>query len=171
MLKHPLQQATQSTVLLVGLAILCGGAISLARPARSYAAPAPPNEPISADALSQRGMQLRAEIDATYKQLRASKTLANAVNEANDVTAIVLKYIPPGISFDDAEAILRASGCTIGPPQQGHIFARSHMKDRFFDLKHSFAVELIPQVPGDFQVVRRVSARIYLEYVPNADRR
>lgn len=130
-----------------------------------------PTEPTTADELSQRGLQLRADIDAVYVKLRASKSLKNTVRDGNDVTAIVLKYIPIGMRFDYAEAILRAAGCKIGPPQQGQVVARTRMKDRLLDLKHALSVELTPPTPGDFSVVHNVAATIYLQYVPNASNR
>ncbi len=120
--------------------------------------------------LKQRGAQLRADIDLTYKQLRASKSLKNTVHDGNDVTAIVLQYIPIGTPFDDAEAIFRAAGCTFGL-QQGHIVARTHMRDGFFQSKHAFAADLVPQTQGNLPLVHEIYARIYLEYLPNANNR
>jgi hypothetical protein len=172
MLWHDIQRRAKPTIHRLCLAFACASVILIACATQSDAeTPALlPTEPMTQDALKQQGAQLRADIDATYKQLRASKSLKNTVNDGNDVTAIVLKYIPLGMPFDKAEAILRAAGCTIGP-QQGHIVARTHMRDGFFQSKHGFAAELVPQTPGNFNVVHDISARIYLEYVPNANNR
>jgi hypothetical protein len=135
------------------------------------ATPASQTEQLTAEALNQRGLRLRAEIDAAYRQLRISNSLKNAVNDGNDVASIVLKYILIGMSFDDAESILRTAGCKIEVPRQGHILASTHLKDRFFDLKHAFAVDLAPLASRGFVAVNQVRATIYLEYAPNANRR
>lgn len=120
---------------------------------------------VSADALLQLGRRLRAEIDAAYAQMKESKTLSNIVRQGNDVTPIVLKYIPVGIAFDDAKAILRSAGCVIPPLEQGHVFGRSAMKDGMLEVKHTFAVELTPRTPGDFSVVGAVRGTIFTKYV------
>ncbi|MGO9635765.1 MAG: hypothetical protein ACLPX1_18005 [Steroidobacteraceae bacterium] len=171
MLWHRVQQTSKLTIQLAGLVLLCASVIVVALPTKSCAETAAPQTgQLTAYEQIQRGAQLRADIDAAYKKLRASKSLKDTVHDGNDVTAIVLKYIPLGISFDDAEAILEAAGCTVGPPIQGHISARTLMADRLLALKHAFAVDLAPRVPGDFSVVDNVRATIYLDYVPNADR-
>jgi hypothetical protein len=155
------------------LVLFCASVIPFALPAKSYAESAPAQtEQITADALKHRGEQLHAEIDATYKQLRASNSLRNSLQGGNDVTAIALKYIPIGIGFADAEAILRAAGCTIVRSKQGHVSARSNLTGGFFDLYgHAFTVDLVPHAAGDFSVVAEVRANIFAKYVPNADKR
>ena len=72
--------------------------------AATPAAPATPATPAQADPLTQRGWRLRAEIDANYQQLRATKALSNRIDQPNDVTPVVAKYIPVGTTFDDAAA-------------------------------------------------------------------
>jgi hypothetical protein len=165
----------QAAIEPVHLAFLCASVILLGFPSQSCAQSAASQQTLPAteseDVLRQKGAQLRAQIDATYRQLRASKTLKNTVNDGNDVTAIVLNYIPRGTTFEVAEAILRATGCTIGQPEHGHIFARAHMRDGFLRMKHAFAVELVPRSPGDFSTVSDIRASIYLEYVANANSR
>jgi len=155
------------------LVLFCASVVPFALPIKSYAeTAAPQTEQITADALKHRGAQLQAEINATYKQLRASNSIRNSIEGGNDVTAIALKYIPVGIAFADAEAILRAAGCTIVHSKQGHVAARSNLAGGFFDLYgHAFAVDLVPRAPGDFSVVAEVRANIFAKYVPNADRR
>jgi len=162
----PLKYAT----LLSGLIIYC--AITIVWPARSDAEmTAPQTVPITADELRQRGKELRADIDATYKQLQASHALSNTVNGGNDLTAVVLKYVSVGDSFADAEAILRAAGCVIGVSKQGSVTAAIDLGGGFLELKHTFAATLTPRVAGDFSAVNAVSAKIYVKYVPNADKR
>lgn len=152
--------------------LVCASIMLIGMPATSTAeASTAPTERATADELSQRGIRLRAEIDAVYVELRVSKSLNNTVHDGNDVTAIVLNYIPVGMRFDDAEAILRAAGCKIGSPQQGRLVARARMKDKLLDLKHTLSVELTPSTSGDYDVVHDVTAKIYLQYVPNANNR
>lgn len=79
---------------------------------------------------------------------------------------------PVGISFDDAEAILRAAGCSILLLKQGYVSARSNLPRGMLDFyAHEFAVELAPRGPGEFSGVGAVRASIFIKYRPNADRR
>jgi len=172
MLVHHVGYAAKSAGPLIGFVVFCASVIFIVEPTNSFAqAPAGPSGHIAADALQQRGAQLRLGIDAVYKQLRASKSLKNTVNDGNDVTEFVLKYIPLGMPLDDAQVILRAAGCEIEAPRQGQLVARTRMRDGVLDLKHTLAIELAAPAPGDFAVVRNVSATIYLAYVPNANNR
>ena len=59
--------------------------------------------------LDRRGKQLRLEVDRTYQQLPEQKKL----KVQNDIGTLVLKYIPIGSSFKDAEAILRSAGLNV----------------------------------------------------------
>ncbi len=131
--------------------------LPIARPGTAADAAAP-------DPLTQRGWQLRAEIDATYQQLRASKTLTHRVDQTNDVTAVVVKYLPAGTSFDEAAAILSAAGCRIGVDAQGHGYATLPMRDGLLQVKHTLAVSLIPRSPNDYSIVGEVSGMIYEQY-------
>lgn len=152
----------------IGLAVLCASVIALAVPMKSYAETAAPRlEQMTADAVRQRGESLRAEIDATYKQLRASNTIRIYIKGGNDVTAIVLKYIPVGISIDDGEAILRAAGYNVGHTEEGHVFSRARLGGGLFELySGQFAADLWPQAADDFRSVGEVSATIAATYVP-----
>lgn len=63
---------------------------------------------ISSNDLDQQGKQLRTEIELEYHKLKDSKTLSLPnTGTGNDISAIILKYIPIGASFEDAERILR----------------------------------------------------------------
>src|SRR5258708_31979110 len=57
---------------------------------------------------TQRGKQLRLEIEERYKKLTDDRALKSS--RPSDITDVVVKYIPVGTSFDDAENILRAAG-------------------------------------------------------------
>jgi len=64
--------------------------------------------------LELRGEQLRKAIDETYKKLDDIKELKNMGGGYNIITDVVVKYIPIGTSFDDAEEILQAAGFKVG---------------------------------------------------------
>src|ERR1700752_4106886 len=120
--------------------------------------PVPPGSStlIAAPQLEQQGKKLRAEVDAEYKRLKASGTLPRAT----DITEIVQKYVPDGISFDDATAVLRAAGCQVGKTVSGKdVFARAHLGGHF-PMGAIFGVTLTPRSPGDFTLVGKVSASI-----------
>jgi hypothetical protein len=120
--------------------------------------------------LRQRGRQLRAEIERVYAEKEAAHSLKPKF-QRNPVTDTVVKYIPPGISFADAERILRAAGCTVDPhPNTGHAtleyddavvgrleFQRSYLFDlvKFFS---GFTVSLMPKAVGDYSTVEMVEA-------------
>jgi hypothetical protein len=167
MISHGVSPANKYTVQLVALAFLCASLSQVFLPTRSCAeTPAAQTEQLAAQAVKQRGKQLRAELDRAYRQLRASNSLARIRKGSNDVTAIVVKYIPPGISFDDAEAILRAAGCKIEqntpPMAEGYIFVSTPLGGGLLDpLGHALAIKLIPRTPGDFSVVGEVTAAIF----------
>jgi hypothetical protein len=135
------------------------------RPGTAAAAPttaqAAPTPTAPADPLTQRGWRLRAEIDATYQQLRATRTLTQRVDQTNDVTPVVQKYIPVGTSFDDAAAILRAAGCSIGVKTNGHGYATLAMRDGLLQAKHTFAIDLVPRTANDFSVIGDVGGIIF----------
>jgi hypothetical protein len=167
MLRRRFELATRFVMRAIASVCFCAGLIGIALPAKSYAqTPAAQAEPMSAETLKQHGVQLHAEIDATYQQLRASKTLSNRVRQGNDVTDVVGKYIPVGIRFDEAEAILRAAGCIVGISHEGHLFGRSTMNDRTLDIKHTFEVDLAPQSNNGISMVSEAHATIFTKYVP-----
>jgi len=159
-------------IFLIGLVVFCASAIALAVPTMSDAETvAPRAEQMTADALRQRAEKLHAEIDATYERLRASNSIKIYIKGGNDVTAIVLKYIPIGISFDDAEAILRTAGYMVGHSEDGHVFSRATLGGGLLELySGQFDVDLAPQAPDDVRVVSAVSALIFARYVPNTGR-
>lgn len=144
-----------------------GAAPPAAPAATSARAAATPTAP--ADPLTERGWRLRAEIDATYQQLRASKTLTARVDQNNDVTPVVQKYLPVGTSFDDAAAILRAAGCSIGVKANGHGYATLAMKDGLLQAKHTFAIDLVPRTANDFSVIGDVGGIIFENHRVKSD--
>lgn len=126
--------------------------------------------------ISKRGAELKGELEATYQDLKSRKALTND----NDVTAIVIKYIPIGTTFDDAEAILRAAGCLVGNPSQHQdvptrpyaermrlstVDGSLPMNHGILDIGRKFVVQLFPQTPTDYTIVDRVEASIIKQYL------
>jgi hypothetical protein len=65
--------------------------------------------------LKQRGKELRKAIDEEYKRLADADELKSEMGGGRDfITDVVIKYIPIGTSFNDAEAILRTAGFEVG---------------------------------------------------------
>lgn len=111
--------------------------------------------------LRRQGKQLRAEVDAKFDKLTSSDNLQVGV----DITAIVTKYVPPGISFDDAKQILQAAGLGGGGlTVDGHLFFRVFLGGWFFK-DTIFAVILTPRSPGDFSVVQSVKGSLFVTYL------
>lgn len=83
----------------------------------------------SQNSLEIRGQALRKNIDAAYSKLVASGVSVQGVN----ISDTVLLHIPPGTSFEDAEAILKAAGFEIAPPPTE--------QDMFKFINHGYAIQ------------------------------
>jgi hypothetical protein len=118
--------------------------------------------------LRQRGKALRNEIGSVYKTLKAEQKITG---RGTDIDDLVMKYIPLGSSFDDAEEILRSAGFRVSrrPPSD----TTSDRPDRYnvvgflkldgsFGIKIQAIVSLRPKGPGDYSEVSGVSAGIFL---------
>jgi hypothetical protein len=126
---------------------------------------------IGADDLEQRGKELRAALQRAYEDLRAARKLSGG---GTDMTDAVLPYIQTGMSFSDAETILRSAGFSVEPHpdlSQGSnphkatdwyaVLARISPFDAGFMSKVSLYVSLLPASPGDYSSVAKVSAKIF----------
>ncbi len=69
---------------------------------------------ISQIELEQRGKDLRSQLEDVYKKSVEPVFNVNA-RQSFDVTSTVGQYIPVGISFEDAKAILHAAGFKVYP--------------------------------------------------------
>jgi len=130
----------------------------------------------STNELEQRGKKLRADIDNAYKKLSEASGIKDRGMGSSPITDVVTKYIPIGISFDDAETILRSAGFAIRPRAPNPYISEKYPEkydvvatiDQYVPTpfgKTSVIVSLRPRNPGDYSVVRKVSAeitRIYL---------
>lgn len=119
--------------------------------------------------LELQGKQLRSEIDSTYKKLTDSNLIKNSGMGRNFITDIVSKYIRVGMSFDDAETILRAAGFTIQPRIPNRYLSDVEKYDERAVIeqyaptpfgKTIVSVSLRPRGPDDYSVVQNVSAEI-----------
>ena len=131
---------------------------------------------MTSSSLEQRGKQLRAAIEQTYKKLvdaRALKPMGG-----NDITKVVVQYIPVGTSFDDAESILRSAEFKVYPrPSANPTGDRQDKYDvvgeidsfdwkRIFSLsKVSVLIHLSPNAPGNYDKVNKVYAGIALSFL------
>jgi hypothetical protein len=157
MAQHSERYLTRAGQLLFGIRFLVAVGL-LATPcvfAAEVQTPAPAAHS-SAD-LRRQGKLLRAEIDAKFDKLTSSDNLGAGV----DVTAIVTKYVPPGISFDDAKQMLQAAGLSGGLTVDGKFFFRVFLGGWFFK-DTIFGVFLIPSSPGDFSVVQAVRGSLFV---------
>lgn len=111
--------------------------------------------------------QLRLEIDEAYKRIIDAGTL----KPKNDITEIVLRYIPIGTSFDDAEQVLRSAGFKVGPrpgtsapgtfPWRYDVTASIDPYSRkAFPSKVYVDVRLSPRTPNDYDKVIKIEAAI-----------
>lgn len=151
----------------VANALLCAG--SLAALLATRADLAAPADPVGLS-LPRRAQALRADIEAEYRHLRAIKALPRSSAETLDVTAAVRRDLE-GLSLGQAKAIALAAGCSIAPAADGRLSARTVLGG-VFDRKYVFALDLAaPRAQPDGAPVEAIAAKLYLLYVPNADRR
>jgi hypothetical protein len=122
----------------------------------------------------ERGARLRLELERTYQNLRHTGEFKSA---GNDVSSIVQKYVPIGMSFADAEITLRSSGFNVDPllprepPKTPSTLRSDERKLAIFGTlvlaQHGvsrIAVEitLLPKISGaDQDAVKNVRAVIY----------
>lgn len=117
--------------------------------------------------LNARGVALRQAIQASYERLGRSGGVDR--QNGNDITNDVLPFFPRGITFDQAEKILRGAGFTLvpRPVPQGAMGApgdsdEQAVIDPFMPplvCRTSVTLRLRPQAPFDYQVVAGVNAR------------
>lgn len=140
-----------------------------------------PTNIASAALAQQRGHDLCQAILQAYNQRPASETKAFGL-PGLDITSTVSRYIEPGISFDQAEQILRAAGLHVsgrpGPegwnqnrPDRYTVGAYSYeyfnrsltwriLRPIYRDYSRKLFITLFPERPGDYTKVARVSARV-----------
>ena len=124
---------------------------------------------MNAHQVEQRGKQLRAEVERIYAKRRAENSLKPMGAGRNFITPDVLRFIPLGTSFDEAEAILRAAGCVVSSRAKNTQRQALSYKDNVLaQLRLSsavgsvteFLVTLTPRAVGDYSVVDDLTAEI-----------
>jgi hypothetical protein len=116
--------------------------------------------------MQRRGKELRAAIDQHYHKL----SQIGKLTYDNTIDDLVLKDIPIGMSFDNAEQILRTAGFKVEPrPPVNPPGTRSDRYDVVasivpyldaFPSRTSIYVSLSPESPGDYKTISRLSASI-----------
>jgi len=127
---------------------------------------------LSPEEIRERGVKFRAELEKAFKMRQA----AGKASHVNDLTAVVLPYISPGMAFDDAEDILRAAGFTV-PPRPGAraeqdqnrgrdwyaVVAEIPQFVRSFPARIDAYVTLLPDAPYDYRRVKQIEVTIYIQ--------
>jgi hypothetical protein len=125
--------------------------------------------------LDGRGDQLRLDIQELYSSMKRNKTLRASINDISD---FIKGYTPEGMSFDDAEHILRRAGLDvlerpdINTPDDPLWPNRSDKYDVIATLllpsefmsRAELMLGLRPKSPGDYSTVKEVRAAIILSY-------
>jgi len=160
---------------LLGIAALVIGAFVMEHTlhVNEPAKEAMPLTPISTN-LDVRGRQLRVALDQKYKKMSAAHALKMQPKEdENDMTTVVLKYIPLGTSFDDAEQILRSAGFEVLPrpdlnpirytdkkmdAMRFDVIARIVLDVNLSSLNTTLVVLLEPQSPRNYTKVSKIYA-------------
>lgn len=116
---------------------------------------------------------LRTAMALEYKGLKDGRNLSFQIT-GNDVSQVVIRFIPIGTSFDRAEKILREAGFGISPrPSLGVVGNRP---DRFcviaesnslvgsepFGFNNKVQVVMEPKRPGDYSQVANIHASILM---------
>lgn len=127
------------------------------------------NSQTNSMSLEAQGKRLRADIDKVYQELKSKKQLKDVSLGGNDITDVIQRYLPAGMSFDDAEAILRSAGFTVdhrprpkhNHPQWYYVTANIKPYDSGFLWSVSVWVALEPPGPNDYTVLRRATGSIH----------
>ena len=114
------------------------------------------------------GQRLRADLDAAIRTRPLSGRL-----QGTDVTDVVRPYLPVGMTFIAAEAMLRDAGFTILPYRDRHqatdvnrckdwyaVLAVIPFIRKQFLFRTNLSVELLPEAPFDYTTVTRMTATV-----------
>jgi hypothetical protein len=122
---------------------------------------------------ARTGKQLRREIKDVFANLKKTRALGTPT-KGNDITDVVLKYIPVGATFQAAESILRAAGCKVdihptdipnlNRPLEPQTPVLAKLILGGWPLAHYLLVSLVPRTNGDYSVVTGLSATILVSY-------
>jgi hypothetical protein len=141
----------------VGILFLMGLPVLASHPAQGQTEGAP----AVVTGLSQRGGLLQADIVAKYKELRSNQALRFAPDGGNDVTPLVLKYIPFGATMEQAVAILHAAGYYLSTTPDGTLYARANLGGTFPNFKRSGLEIALKWSSDDAHTVSELHAEIF----------
>jgi hypothetical protein len=140
----------------IGILLVAGLPMLCAHPAMGQA-----SAPAAGAELSQRGARLQADITATYQELRQNQALRFAPQGGNDVTPVVLKYIPLGATMDDAVAVLRAAGYYLTTTPDGALYARANLGGEFPSFRASGLEIVLRSGPDNAHIITQLHAEIF----------
>jgi hypothetical protein len=117
------------------------------------------------------GKQLRNDIDEIYNKLPMTSGLTGRGIDTTDIASAVTKYIPIGISFDAAEAILKSAGFIVLPrqpnphltdiyPEKYNVVATIDQHVDTHSGRMLVSVSLTPSEPNNYSVVKKLTAFI-----------
>jgi hypothetical protein len=128
---------------------------------------------IHARALKISGEQLRRELSTVYKKLNSHSREIPDYPDSRDITETLIRFLPVGISLNDAESILRFAGFTIHPVDlrepdgsRSPILARAAVypfeKHFLYTYYSSIDVELYQDTVDQRDRVGRVRAKVVM---------
>jgi hypothetical protein len=128
-----------------------------------HLAPAQVSAPAAgAPTVDQRGRQLSEEVTATFQQLRADGAIKDVPHGGNDVTALVLKYVPVGTTAAAALAVLKAAGYQVGTTSGGQSYARANLGGEFMAGRPSgLEITFSPAGSGQTATVKDIHGLIF----------
>jgi hypothetical protein len=119
--------------------------------------------------MSKKGRLLRTEIDKEYQARKGAGALKELGSGVNDFSPTVLRFIPIGTTFDEAEETLREAGFTVGPREQTGLYPYTYVHavieyyDRSILGKVRLGVFLMPKNKDDWTAVTGVIAEIVVQ--------
>jgi hypothetical protein len=166
-----------------GILVLASAAVSMPDPTSKLTAQESKRDPavagrtegtskMSPEEIERRGKELRAALQQTYGELVAARKMSGL---ETDITRFVTPYVSVGMTFEEAESILKAAGFTINPhptadkardPNRGKdwhaVLASIPSFVHEFMRKVSVYVTLLPKSPGDYTTVDNVKASFFV---------
>jgi hypothetical protein len=128
---------------------------------------------IDARALKASGEQLRKELNSVYKELYSHSQEVPNPPDSRDTSGTVIRFLPIGISLNDAESILRFAGFRIYPldlrewdgsrsPMLARAVIYPFEKHFFYTYHSSIKVELSQDDIDNRDKVGRVRAEVVM---------
>jgi hypothetical protein len=122
--------------------------------------------------IEARGKKLHEQLSRVYDELGKAQKLSGG---GTDISDALPPYIVPGMSFREAEAVLRAAGFIIRPHPDPRKAADPNRATDWYGvlavikpfkklfLGHSdLYVTLLPKQPGDYSTVDKVNATVFV---------